>query len=103
MTVPWGSLISLPTLLELDDVYAHWHRRVPIWKWERMVTEAFETLYEEGSRTGRLMVLSLHPWCIGQPHRIKSLEGALKAISRRGGVWLATARQVHDWYVEQDK
>jgi allantoinase len=98
MTVPKGELVSLPTLLELDDVYAHWHRRITIWRWERMVKEAFETLYRDG---GRLMTLSLHPWLIGQPHRIKSLQEALAFICGPSGVWKATGQQIADWSLRQ--
>lgn len=101
MTVPKGELVSLPTLLELDDVYAHWHRRITIWRWERMVKEAFETLYMDGAASGRLLTLSLHPWLIGQPHRIKSLEEALAFMCGRGGVWKATGQQIADWYLRQ--
>ena len=101
MTVPNGDLVSLPTLVELDDVYAHWHRRVTIWRWQRMVEEAFETLHVDGAKSGRLMILSLHPWLIGQPHRIKSLDLALGSICRRGGVWNATGRQIADYCRQQ--
>ena len=101
MRVPKGELVSIPTLLDLDDVYAHWHRRVTIWRWERMVKEAFETLYRDGAATGRVLTLSLHPWLIGQPHRIKSLDLALEFICRRGGIWKATGGQITDWYLRQ--
>jgi peptidoglycan/xylan/chitin deacetylase (PgdA/CDA1 family) len=101
MTVPNADLVSLPTLVELDDVYAHWHRRVTIWRWQRMVQEAFETLHADGAKSGRLMTLSLHPWLIGQAHRIKSLDHALAAICSYNGVWKATGRQIADHYRQQ--
>jgi peptidoglycan/xylan/chitin deacetylase (PgdA/CDA1 family) len=101
MNVPAGELVSIPTLLELDDVYAHWHRRVAIWRWERMIKEAFETLYVDGLANGRVLTLSLHPWLIGQPHRIRSLDAALAFICRRAGVWKATGQQIADWYLRQ--
>jgi allantoinase len=101
MTVPKGELVSLPTLVELDDVYAHWHRRVTIWRWERMVKEAFDTLHADGAKNGRLLTLSLHPWLIGQPHRIKSLDDALAYICEHANVWPATGREIADWYLRQ--
>ena len=30
MKVPHGSMYSLPTMIEFDDVYAHWNRHVPL-------------------------------------------------------------------------
>jgi len=103
MNVPKGELVSLPTLIDLDDVYAHWHRRITIWRWERSVKEAFETLYNDGATSGRLLTLSLHPWLIGQPHRIKSLDEALAFICRRTGVWKATGQQIADHYLQQSR
>jgi allantoinase len=98
MTVPNGKLVSLPVLVELDDAYAHWHRRVTIWRWQRMVEDAFDQLYDDGATSGRVLVLSLHPWLIGQPHRIKSLDDALAHISAQPGVWMANARQIADYF-----
>src|SRR5262249_53470199 len=52
MHVPKGDLVSVPILLELDDVFVHWQRRVAIWRWSRMVREAFDTLYADGASSG---------------------------------------------------
>jgi len=98
MSVPNGRLIALPTLLELDDVYAHWHRRVAIWRWEQMVKDAFDRLAIDGRASGRLMVLSIHPWLIGQPHRIKSLDRALAHMAQSPDVWMATGGMLTAWF-----
>ena len=60
-----------------------------------MIGETFETLYREGATTGRLLVLHLHPWLIGQPFRIGSLDAALGHIVRRQGVWAGHRRRDH--------
>lgn len=101
MTVPKGELVSIPTLVELDDVYAHWHRRVTLPRWQRMVEDAFDTLHADGARSGRLLTLSLHPWLIGQPQRIQCLDDALAYICGHQGVWKATGAQVADWTLRQ--
>lgn len=101
MSVGNGELLSIPTLLELDDVYAHWHRHVSIWRWQRMVEEAFDTLHADGATSGRLLTLSIHPWLIGQPHRIKALDDALGHICGRDGVWKATGGQIADFVRQQ--
>ncbi|MDF2114328.1 polysaccharide deacetylase family protein [Roseiarcaceae bacterium H3SJ34-1] len=98
MSVLNGRLVALPTLLELDDVYAHWHRRVAIWRWEQMVKDAFDRLAVDGRSSGRLMVLSLHPWLIGQPHRIRSLDGALAHMAQSPDVWMATGSMITEWF-----
>jgi hypothetical protein len=43
-------------------------------------------------------VLSLHPYLIGQPFRIRYLERALAHIASHDRVWLATGAEVVDWY-----
>jgi hypothetical protein len=68
--------------LPLDGVNALWDRRTG---------ETFETLHRDGATTGRLLVLHLHPWLIGQPFRIGCLDDAL----RRQGV---TGTEIIDWY-----
>ena len=40
------------------------------------------------------MTLTIHPWCIGQPHRIKALEDALEHIMSHDGVWSATGEEI---------
>jgi allantoinase len=63
-----------------------------------MIKETFETLYSEGADNGRLLVLHLHPWLIGQPFRIGCLDEALGHFARRQGVWAATGSEIIDWY-----
>jgi allantoinase len=95
-----GKLISLPTLLEIDDVYAQEHRKVTVWRWEQAVKDAFDTLFEEGRDSGRLLTLGLHPWLIGQPFRVKSLDSVLNYILKQKGVWAAHAGQIAGWYAQ---
>ena len=95
---PQGNLFALPVMLELDDVHALWNRRVPINRYAELLRESADTLYSDGAESGRLLVLNLHPWLIGQPFRIRYLAEALDAIMRRQGVWAATGSEIADWY-----
>ena len=42
-------------------------------------------LYADGETTGRLMVLHLHPWIMGQPWRIRHLDEVLGHICAHSG------------------
>ena len=95
---PHGELFALPVMLELDDVVALWNRRVTIGRYRDMLKESFDTLYVDGAQTGRLLVINLHPWLIGQPFRIGYLDDALSHMMRRGGVWAASGSEIIDWY-----
>ena len=83
---------------ELDDVSALWERRVVVGRYQQLLEEGFETLYEDGQQNGRVMALNLHPWLIGQPFRIGYLDRALGRMMRRGGVWAATGSEIINWY-----
>jgi allantoinase len=93
-----GELFALPIMLELDDVNALWSRRLAIDRYAELLSESIDRLYRDGVRSGRLLVLNLHPWLIGQPFRIGYLDDALGAMMRRQGVWAATGAEIIDWY-----
>ena len=103
MKVPVGQMVSLPVTVELDDVFTHTLRLIPIQRYTTMITEAFDRLYADGATSGRLLVLNIHPTRVGQPFRIKYLDLALGHIMRHQGVWAATGREIVDWYVNQIK
>ncbi len=93
-----GELSALPIMWDLDDVNALWDRKVEFDRYSQLIKESFATLYDDGAQSGRLMVLNLHPWLIGQPYRIKSLDEALEDIMQREAVWAATGSEIVDWY-----
>jgi allantoinase len=93
-----GELFALPIMLELDDVNALWYRRLAIDRYAELLSESIDRLYRDGVRSGRLLVLNLHPWLIGQPFRIGYLDDALGTMMHRQGVWAATGAEIIDWY-----
>jgi len=88
-------------MLELDDAFALRDRRFRVDEYCEQLKEAFDTMYEDAAASGRLLVLNLHPWLMGQALRIGFLEDALAYITRRPGVWAATGSQIIDAYREQ--
>ena len=98
LKVPVGELFALPVMLELDDVVAMVHRKVQVDRYATMLRESFDGMYDDGSANGRVLVLSLHPWLIGQPFRIGVLDESLGHMMRRQGVWAASGAEVVDWY-----
>jgi putative urate catabolism protein len=51
--------------------------------------DSFDTLYEEGDRTPRMMSVGLHCRLAGRPGRIRGLERFLKYATGRPKVWIA--------------
>jgi allantoinase len=100
MKVPSGEIVSLPVTLDLDDVHTHRERGLSMDAWLRIVTESFDRLHRDGADSGRLVVLNLHPYLIGQPWRIRYLDRALVHMLGSDGVWAATGSEITDWYLE---
>ena len=92
-----GSLISLPYSMEINDSIA-WRRGMEAQAFARKICDEFDTLYAEG---GRVMNIAVHPFIMGQPHRIDHLEKALAYVLGHSGVWCATGGQIVDCYRAQ--
>jgi peptidoglycan/xylan/chitin deacetylase (PgdA/CDA1 family) len=89
--------VSLPSQPEWDDVQQLWLRRINTTRYPDLVGEAFELLHQEG---GQVFNLSIHPWLMGMPHRIKYLDEALRRIERFANVWHATPGEVVRHYID---
>lgn len=96
-----GAIVSVPIALELDDVVANYHRRIPMARWLIAVKDAVDQLVRDSSDTGRHLVLNLHPWLIGHPHRISYLEELLADLRSRDDLWIATAGEIAAHYRQQ--
>ena len=45
------------------------------------------------------MCIAIHPFLLGQPHRIKYLEETLTYIMSHEGVWQTTADEIAEYYI----
>ncbi|WP_108659950.1 polysaccharide deacetylase family protein [Acuticoccus kandeliae] len=93
-----GRLMTLPYQMDVNDAMAYRHH-FDAAEFERMMLDHFECLYEEGAETARIVCIALHPYIMGQPHRIAALERALGAMVERSGVWVATGTEISDWFL----
>lgn len=91
-----GELVALPLSLELEDRFVIQDNLHSEWEYAQQVEDACDYLLEEAASTGhgRLLALSIHPWLLGQPHRIGALERVLRHLSGRTGVWSACASDI---------
>jgi peptidoglycan/xylan/chitin deacetylase (PgdA/CDA1 family) len=93
-----GKLVSVPYSIELNDV--------PTFRssfegeyFARICKDQFDQLYREGAESGRVMCIALHPYLIGQPHRVKYLDELLTYIMSHDGVWQTTADEIAEYYI----
>ena len=98
-----GTLVALPLSLELDDQFVIQNNLHSEWEYATQVKDACDYLLAEAETTGhgRLLALSIHPWLLGQPHRIGAFELALEHIMSRTGVWSASAVEIVDAWLGQ--
>jgi peptidoglycan/xylan/chitin deacetylase (PgdA/CDA1 family) len=98
MTVPQGDLVSLPPFLDVDDEFAVWRRQLTVERYGQLLVDVARGLHADGATSGRVLVVTLRPWLVGQPFRIGAVEEALGEIVSWPGVWAARGRDVVDWF-----
>lgn len=91
------TLVSVPYTMDLNDAVLYRYDTEGA-EFARMIRDHFETVWREGAEQPRVMCIALHPYIVGQPHRIRHLERALSEILARDGVWLATGLEIAEWY-----
>jgi peptidoglycan/xylan/chitin deacetylase (PgdA/CDA1 family) len=96
-----GRLVSVPYTQEVNDIAVIGGAGHPPAVYSRMIREQFDRLYMEGAASGVVMCVALHPFLMGQPHRVAHLEEALRYIARHEGVWLATGEEIASWYLRE--
>lgn len=98
LNVRSGSLLSVPYSSEVNDLPAfvlHHHTGE---EFAAAVVDQFETLYEEGVNSLRVMGIGIHPFLVGQPFRSRHFARALEQVAGRDDVWYATSDDIADWY-----
>ena len=91
-----GELVALPLSLELDDQFLIGTSLHSEWEYATQIKDACDFLVAEAESTGhgRLLALSVHPWLLGQPHRIAAFESVLEHLASSSGIWSASAAEI---------
>ena len=94
-----GSLVSIPYTQECNDVamIAVQHHRGSEYR-DRAIDQ-FEQLYSDAHDSARVMALTVHPYIIGAPHRLRYFREAIAHMQSRSGVLFWTGEQILDWYL----
>jgi peptidoglycan/xylan/chitin deacetylase (PgdA/CDA1 family) len=98
-----GTLTALPYSIAVNDFEVLLEQHHTPWEFEEAGEDHFDDLYEQArsNGSGMVMCIALHPFCIGQPFRIKYLEQMLAHITSYAGVWNATAGEIVECYENQ--
>lgn len=93
-----GFLVTVPYEMDINDAVGYrW--QIEGEEFAQMMIDHFDCLVADRGDHGRVMCVAIHPYIMGQPHRIKHLDRALSHILASGEVWKATGEEIADWYI----
>lgn len=93
-----GPLTAMPLAWDMSDQRLLFQQHMATEDFTDQVFRAFRTLYAEAAATGsgRILALTITPWLMGQPHRIRALGVLLDRLLEHAGVWPATGAEIVD-------
>ena len=92
-----GILTAMPLSTELEDYFVILNNQHSAESWAEQVCDACDFLLQEADYgNGRILSLNVHPWVLGQPHRIGQLERVLEYVSSKEEVWSAYAGEIQE-------
>ena len=93
-----GRLLAVPYPQEVNDIPAVVARKDGGDAFAAMIVDDFqERLRQTRDGLPQVMGIALHPYIVGQPHRLRHLRRALAEISQhRDAIWITTAGAVFD-------
>lgn len=100
LNVQSGTLISMPYSLEINDVICYNSYGQTPRQYADLIKRQFDRLYAEGETSGTVMCIPLHPFLVGQPHRIAAFHEALAYCTGHSDIWVATAAEIADYYID---
>jgi len=90
-----GRILSMPYPVEVNDTRGIvWYRHNSA-EFADMIVDQFEEMLEQSRGQPLVCPISLHPFVIGRPYRIRHLRRALEHIvRRRKDIWLTRPRDI---------
>ncbi len=90
-----GSILSVPYPQELNDIPAVVARKVEGRAFAEMIVDGFDEQLRQSERQPLVFGIALHPYIVGQPHRLRPLRAALEHIAaHRDEVWLCHSGEI---------
>ncbi|MBL8700784.1 MAG: polysaccharide deacetylase family protein [Alphaproteobacteria bacterium] len=87
-----GRILAVPYPQELNDIPMIVGRKLGGDDFADMIVDQFDEMLEQAEAQPLVMGIALHPYLVGQPHRLRHLRRALAHVAgRRERLWLTTA------------
>jgi allantoinase len=91
-----GPLWAIPYPQEINDIPQIVARQAGAAEFARTIIDCYEEMLVQSAAQPLVMGIALHPYLIGQPHRLIHLRRALAHIARSGRAWLTTPARIMD-------
>ncbi|KTD07763.1 polysaccharide deacetylase family protein [Legionella jamestowniensis] len=94
-----GRILSIPYSQEVNDIPAIIPNRASASEFAEMIMDNFEEMLEQSKLRPLVFGLSLHPYIIGQPFRLRHLRRALTHIMKSAQeIWITTPGAIATYY-----
>ena len=93
MQTTHGTLWSIPYSQEANDIPMIMHRQMDGRDFSRLIIDQFDEMLDQSRQQPLVLGLALHPYIIGQPHRLRHLRSALEHIAAArdaNKIWMTT-------------
>lgn len=92
-----GPLLSIPYPQEANDIPSIVARKDGAAQFADIIIDTFDEMLAQSARQPLVMGIALHPYIVGQPHRLRHLRRALVHIAaHRERIWITTAGAIFD-------
>jgi peptidoglycan/xylan/chitin deacetylase (PgdA/CDA1 family) len=91
-----GPLWSVPYPQEINDIPMIVARQMTGREFADMVVDHFDEMLEQSQEQPLVMGIALHPYLVGQPHRLRPLRQALVHLAAASGTWWTTPAKICD-------
>lgn len=94
-----GSVVAMPYTVDVNDVPMMAVSQHASDEWLKRGMRQFDQLYQEGRSGARVMLISMHPYLSGVPHRIGYVEELFEYVLGKPGVLCWSGERILDWYL----
>jgi allantoinase len=90
-----GPILSVPYPAELNDLPALVNRHHSGRQFAEMIIDQFDEMLEQSRKYPLVFAVAVHPFIIGQPHRLRAFRDAIRHIMRhRDALWITTPGEI---------
>ena len=91
-----GPLWAIPYPQELNDIPAIVARQMSGADFADLIVDQFDEMLRQAEQQPLVLGIALHPYLVGQPHRLKHLRRALKHVATSNQTWWTTPGRICD-------